>query len=121
MSKNPKMQFTAVRNNFQDEMVGAILTCNHNEELMSQKSFFQALRAAVTQWVIETEEGKEQWKSSCEDFNFGDLSLNCDQPSLQKMLEQHGIVDLSIRQFSANATTMNYDTIIPDANQIRFS
>jgi hypothetical protein len=40
----------------------------------SQEEQIKTIQDAVTEWVRSTEDGKEGWKISCEDFNIGDLS-----------------------------------------------
>ena len=55
----------------QDENLVAVVTYSSNKEL-NQDSMMDLLSKAVTEWASNTEEGKEAWEHSCEDFNIGD-------------------------------------------------
>jgi hypothetical protein len=62
----------------------------------SQEEVIRSLKAAVTDWVKETPEGKQAWEASSEDFNIGDYF--CYGPEkLRPFLQRHGIVDLFLR------------------------
>ena len=77
----------------------------------------QRLTRAVEQWIGNTQEGREAWAESSEDFNIGDLAgyLNGSGkavPSLQRYLEQEGISRLKDLFVLTNSEQESYDRIL---------
>ena len=75
------------------------------------------LTRAVGQWIGNTQEGREAWAESSEDFNIGDLAghLNGNGkavPSLQRYLEQEGISRLKDLFVLTNSEQESYDRIL---------
>lgn len=62
----------------------------------SVDAFKNALRNALTAWVKETDEGKQAWEYSSEDFNVGDLTDWTDTQSLILYLSKYDIYSLSV-------------------------
>lgn len=71
-----------------------------------------ALKLAVGIWLETTEAGRAAWQDSCEDFNYGDLSMHIDNPELKKLLRKEGIISVQIEQFCAEKLNESWDTII---------
>ena len=59
----------------------------------------KTLETAVTQWVKNTPEGKQQYIQSSKDFNIGDLAC-CQDP---RMFEKYGITNLKIQTLEPNS------------------
>lgn len=56
------------------------------------KEACKAFRAIVSAWLKETPTGKQAWKDSSEDYNYGDLINDQDDPTLLGMLHVAGFV-----------------------------
>jgi len=82
----------------------------------------QSVTNAVTEWVNTTEEGKEAWQSSSEDFNIGDLSVHLagedtwEEDALARCLRNHGITWLEVECYSDTNGDVDwtYDTVLVD-------
>jgi len=75
---------------------------------------------AVTAWVRNTQEGKEAYDQSDQDYNVGDLANDIDQPSLAPYLEAHGLLDLEIDIYSDDDFQNNWtsDTHLVNAEKL---
>lgn len=78
-----------------------------------------AIIAAVTEWVMTTEDGKKAWENSSNDFNIGDLSANLsDDPTdpLNVLLAKQGITGLEITTYNDTDGDLDwtYDTVLVD-------
>lgn len=63
----------------------------HREEAW----FLDALQKALTAW-FGTKSGRAAWRTSCADFNVGDLGLNIGSVSLRKFLSIEHIHNLTV-------------------------
>jgi hypothetical protein len=72
-----------------DNMV--IIQYTHKKALQTPKDVFDAFRGGITQWVEETEEGKNLWNYSSEDLNIGDILGENKNKTLSKFLLERGI------------------------------
>lgn len=71
----------------------------------------QALTASVTNWIKETEEGREAWEESCEDFNVGDLFLQS-RELLRPFLEKYGIAGVDLVYQLSEGEEVSFDRIL---------
>ena len=77
----------------------------------------QRLTRAIDQWIRNTDEGREAWAESSEDFNVGDLAGYLDGcgkavPSLQHYLELEGIVRIKDLFVLTDSEQESYDRIL---------
>ena len=77
----------------------------------------QRLTRAIDQWIRNTDEGREAWAESSEDFNVGDLAGCLDGcgkavPSLQHYLELEGIVRIKDLFVLTDSEQEHYDRIL---------
>ena len=71
-----KVEFI-VRRNSSDELTYAVVKAEvEKPEQATERGFLALLTKALTEWKNTTADGKQEWESSVEDFNVGDLS-NC--------------------------------------------
>lgn len=64
----------------------------------------EILQEAVTQWINNTDEGREAYEDSCEDFNIGDLAV-AQSPGL---LEKWSVLDLDVRTLDTGAGSQTH-------------
>jgi hypothetical protein len=77
----------------------------------------QRLARAIDQWIRNTDEGREAWAESNEDFNVGDLAGYLDgcgkaAPSLQRFLKREGIARIKDLFVLTDAQQESYDRIL---------
>ena len=77
----------------------AIVSCQKNETIQSARDLQDQIARAVTEWVKNTEAGKEAWKQSSEDFNIGDLSLCLGNEELLALLKKNNVIDIEIETY----------------------
>lgn len=72
---------------------------------------FGAFQDAVTQWARTTDEGREAWEYSAEDFNIGDLLTSYGVSGIP--LAEHGITDTFVGwSFSQENLVIPYDRVL---------
>jgi hypothetical protein len=81
-----------------------------------KEAVVRALTSAVTDWIIETDEGKEEWEDSSEDFNIGDLDTAMTE-KLPPFLMRHGIQYIEIDMMSG-LDEQNYDRVLVNREQV---
>lgn len=109
-----KVQFVVPRSSM-DEMTVAVVTAEVKDySLVQDSSFLSALTKGVTAWVKGSESGKQEWSSSSEDLNVGDLSHCTKDPDLIRELKKVGITNLEIETFVDHSRNSNwtYDTVL---------
>jgi len=77
----------------------------------------QRLTRAIDQWIRNTDEGREAWAESSEDFNVGDLAGYLDGcgkavPSLQHHLKGEGIARIKDLFVLTDSEQESYDRIL---------
>jgi hypothetical protein len=72
---------------------------------------------AITDWVVETEEGNAMWDYSSEDFNIGDY-LSADDRTLRPFLERYGIHAVTTVYELAAGEEIPYDEVLVDVNRL---
>lgn len=60
---------------------------------LDEAECLEAIKAATTQWINETESGKQLWSYSCKDLNIGDLASGAafEDPVFQDALKARGV------------------------------
>lgn len=83
------------------------------------------LEQAITVWVKNTDQGKQEWESSSHDFNLGDLcAYDCDDltkdVTLGPFLKEVGFSYLQIETFCDDdyPTDLTYDTVLVNESQL---
>jgi len=76
-----------------------------------------ALERAVTDWVIETDTGKEAWEQSSEDFNIGDF-FTYYTPGFMKFLWRHGIHYVGIVYQLGEGEEVEFDRVLVDRSRL---
>lgn len=77
----------------------------------------QRLTRAIDQWIRNTDEGREAWAESSEDFNVGDLAGYLDgcgkaAPSLQHYLKGEGIARIKDLFVLTDSEQESYDRVL---------
>ena len=108
-----KVQFVVFRNCPEEKTV-AIVQANVSDEMYEEKSFFNALKKALTTWRVRTDRGGQAWIRSSEDFNVGDLCEYQDDEYLKCFLREVGIRDLTVRTESSDSQSglWSFDTVL---------
>lgn len=99
-------------------------TCEQSQD---PKVLIEKFKAAVTDWINSTDEGKAAWNYSCEDFNIGDFANYENDQKLNECLAKEGLsVNIDLMNDSDNV--LPFDTILandideedeePDTDQI---
>jgi len=99
----------------------AVVRWTPTEKVSTAFQLMTAVEKACTCWANETEDGRNTWEGTNEDFNIGDLSLeNLSAGQLPGYLEREGIEGLEIKCFDATDTTAgwSYDLLMVDENKI---
>lgn len=80
------------------------------------------LQAAVTEWVRNTQDGKEVWDMSCQDLNIGDLLCAGagTMHSLGRFLKAQGIVKMSLESEDLSKT-ISFDSLLARESDIENS
>lgn len=84
--------------------------------MTNNKDPMEALKAGITEWVETTQEGKDEWEGSCEDFNIGDLLMASDD-ELMPILRKHGIAGLRTIYAHDPDLVYPYDTILAEPSE----
>jgi hypothetical protein len=104
------------------ESTWAVVEADVSENKNNARSnFVDNLTACITEWIKDTDDGKEAWETSCRDFNVGDLSSYVDSPWLHNILAVHGIGDLKVTIHSYDSTDNDswyYDRILVDKTKL---
>jgi hypothetical protein len=110
--------FVVIRNS-NDETTLAVVEAKVVAGLTEDTAFLAALKKALTKWQQTTDEGKEAWEESSEDFNVGDLSnYELRKGTLRKLLAERGInkleIDIKSRSggMGASIGAWSYDTVL---------
>lgn len=85
-----------------------ILTIHDGQPERSTREALFALEAAITEWVSETEEGKEAYLASSEDYNIGDFVDDYQSESFAPYLKKAGIEGLDLKTLCPDET-QEYD------------
>ncbi len=88
----------------------------------SKMDALRRLSRAVGRWIQNTNEGRQAWASSREDFNVGDLAEFLSDSgkaidSLQPFLEKEGIACVKDLFVLTNAEHESYDRILVDVGE----
>lgn len=88
----------------------------------SKTDALRRLSRAVGQWIQTTNEGRQAWASSSEDFNVGDLAEFLSKSGkaigpLQSFLEKEGIARVKDLFVLTNAEHESYDRILADVEE----
>ena len=72
-----------------------------------------AFKLGVQDWLQNTDEGREAWTASGEDFNVGDLG-SYNLKALQPFWKEHGVksVRLGVNEDTRNPGCWTYDTVL---------
>lgn len=74
-------------------------------------------RAAVTQWIKETDDGANAWEYSGGDFNIGDYASYESNEALNQYLAEQGL-SVSINIVNDDDNTLAYDTVLANGDDI---
>lgn len=81
--------------------------------------FLDRLKAALTEWMLNTDSGREAWDWSLKGFNIGDLAFWYDRPDLVAVLSQHGLYELKVETLTVETPDdWQHDTIIVNTDQL---
>jgi hypothetical protein len=86
--------------------------------LESVEDIKTAVMSALTRWVSETEDGRREWDSNCEDFNLGDLAQYQDDPTVAAYLRDVGIEKLSIDSQTIPVNNWDFDDCLVDCDEV---
>ena len=96
-----------------------VIRAETQQHIVSGDQLRGVITAAVTDWIIHTEEGHAAWTGSCEDMNIADLAQHLDDPYLADEMSKRGIDHLSIDIQGGTQTewqcTWTFDTHLFDA------
>lgn len=120
-----RVEFYVRRDSYDEETFAVVTACmsidwdtppqhgNYHE-----REFLRRLKRAVTNWMLTTDEGKDAWDHSSEDFNVGDLSLCVGIPKLTACLEGEGIFGLKIQTHTGSLGEWSFDTILAHSGEL---
>lgn len=81
---------------------------------MTKEQVLERVQEAVTDWILESQDGMKAWQDSCEDFNIGDMSTYMDE-ELVRCLAGRGILAPNLLSPDDSACpAWNYDTVLAD-------
>lgn len=84
---------------------------------LGEDEIVPAIKRALTQWVISTEDGKKAWSATCEDFNVGDLmSGNCLRDDALTALLRGEQVYIADGVIADASEACNFDHVLVDAS-----
>lgn len=88
--------------------------------LEDDEEVFEALTAAITQWIRTTEEGRQAWAYSSNDFNIGDLvgGDHHKNPDLKRLLAERGIEIADVTVADSDGDALDYDTVLVNQNEL---
>lgn len=89
----------------------AIIKCTTPDYTGNYTSVIKAIREAISNWLAFHQEGRNAWKESCRDFNWGDLTHYCQLMSLSHHLRAKGIFQFTVE---VSAGTSNLDLTFDD-------
>lgn len=80
-----------------------------------------AIQIAVSDWINNTDEGKDAYEESCQDMNVGDLSRYLDDDYLQAALKERGVeyLKLVVQPGSPGDIHWTFDSYVFDAATIK--
>jgi hypothetical protein len=90
-----------------------VVGVDHDGRFKDPREAFNAVRDAVTAWMVGSADGREAWEQSGEDFNIGDLLAGGCSGSLRPFLEDRGISDLRADYQLGENEEVHYDTVLP--------
>lgn len=96
----------------------AILTCNLNYDIPDDETFLKQLKKAITHWVNENPDGQKAWEQSCEEFSFGNLYENANNPELRNIMGMYGIYDFTIEIMKSTDRQFAYDQLLVDTSKL---
>lgn len=105
-----------INSNLPREVRFAIVSCElsvKHPHRTKHLSFMSWLTDRLTEWG-RTDIGRAYWEKSDHDFNVGDLSNCCDDPTLVALLERHGCRALDVETIMYDDVEIywSYDTRI---------
>lgn len=105
-----------INGNLPREVRFAIVSCELNDDhpyVVGKQSIVSWLTDRLTEWG-RTDAGRAEWERSSHDFNVGDLSSCCDDPTLVALLERHGCRELDVETIMYDDVEIywSYDTRI---------
>lgn len=77
----------------------------------------RGLEHAVTDWVLETDTGRDAWEKSSEDFNIADFFLHY-APGIMKFLWRHGIHSVVLVYQLGEGEEVEFDHILVDRSRL---
>jgi hypothetical protein len=84
------------------------------------ETLFGTIREAVTEWIIETDEGRAAYADSCKGYNIGDLALDLGSPALRERLANRGIQELEVRAAADDSGhSWSFDDLLVDPGEVR--
>ncbi len=97
--------------------VDALRVVEITTEARTKGEAMQRLTRAIDQWIRNTDEGREAWAESSEDFNVGDLAGYLDGcgkavPSLQHYLKREGIARIKDLFVLTDSEQESYDRVL---------
>jgi hypothetical protein len=100
----------------EENLIAIVSYQTKSDKHLSPDDIMDLLVKSITEWVSNTEDGKAAWKSSCEDFNVGDLSAFTRYTSLLGYLHANDIwnLDVNIVGNGDCPTNYTYDTVLVD-------
>jgi hypothetical protein len=97
-------------NRIGEEFLTMKISCLVHGNDTSVEGAVARIKSAIAKWA-ETEEGQAAIEESCHDFNFGDLSLYQDTPSLVAALEAQGVQYLTL-ETEEELEAVSFDTVL---------
>jgi len=80
-------------------------------EYIKLEDSFQLFSTVISDWVKNTEEGKEKYENSSEDFNIGDLADSLSKELIGRF-KKSGITDIVIDDYNSEVNTWNFDSLL---------
>lgn len=97
-------------------LLGALQVSTPNS-ILTTADALAALELSITQWVAETEEGRNSWDNSCSDYNIGDFLEDFRTESLVDQLSKNGLKILSLETYDVSGM-VSYDKVLVDESAI---
>lgn len=93
----------------------AVLILETDDETASSTDAMEMFKRGITEWVDDTQAGREVWEASREDLNIGDLLLTQPQNDEEfvTILRRHGVKLVSMEGLAWDATEY-YDTVLSE-------
>lgn len=96
-----------------------ILTADMTPAVKNVHHLVDAIIKAVTKWMKTTAQGKQAWKHSDGDFNFGEFSDFANDKNLLRCLEEEGVRNLTVEQPHTGDGCYSYDTSLCDGVDVQ--